>query len=290
MEPLEGRDFWEEDASQQFSALTERAGSDDPLERWAVTFALGDLDTVESRNLLRTLSGDDDAAVAHTAVATLKRLTRREQAPGGSSGRRMSSARLYAERVEARVSMDRVRLLPMLADPRDSVRAAAARALGELRDEKSAGRVADLLDDSSPTVRRAAAWSLGATATPGASEFLVDLLQDDDAGVRAVAASALGELCDIDCAEPLAAALSSDASAEVRLSACASLAQCGGVVEETGTQRERRFLLSECAIEALREAADGDSDAAVRGLAVDVILELDDLEETTGNGSATVFV
>jgi len=290
LEPLEGRDFWEEDASQQFSELVDRARSDDVLERWAVVFALGDLDTVESRNLLRALKADPDASVAHAAGATLKRFTRRDQVSSDTKRRRMSSARLYAERVEARVSMDRARLLPMLEDPRDSVRAAAARALGELGDEKSAGDVAMLVEDPFPAVRRAAAWSLGASATPGASDILIPLLQDEDVGVRAVAASALGELCDIDCAEPLADALSSDSSAEVRLNACASLARCGGVVEETSKQRDRRFLLSQNAVEALREAADGDSDADVRDLAVDVILELDDLEETTGNGSSTVIV
>jgi hypothetical protein len=61
-------------------------------------------------------------------------------------------------------------------------------------------------------------------------------------------------------------------------------------VEEAGWRRDRRFLLSDHAVEALREAADADSDDDVRDLAADVILELDDLEETTGGGSATVFV
>lgn len=289
-EPLEGRDFWHEDAQREASQLAARANSDDPMERWAVIFALGDLDTLESRELLVELSRDSDESVAAAAGATLVRLQRRKQA---APGRRTwaSSKRLYEERREAVISVNRDRLFPLLDDDRDFVRAAAARGLGEMQDEACAAALVRLLGhDPEASVRMAAAWALGAIGSPGAAVFVCHALGDEDPSVRAAAAAAAGEFCDTDCAESLAERLRGDDEPTVRLNACASLASCAASVEQHGRGRERRFLVCEEAIEALREAADSDVEDDIREYAAEVLLDLDDLEETTGNGESTVMI
>lgn len=53
-------------------------------------------------------------------------------------------------------------LVAFMDDAGPELKGAAARALGELRDEGVAGRLVDLLDDTSAVVRRDAAWALGA--------------------------------------------------------------------------------------------------------------------------------
>ena len=283
--PLEGREFW--DQAIGLGTLLERASSPDPLERWAAVFALGDIEDQRASDALRRLCDDADPLVSQAAAATLKRAERLTAKPTVTRRGSISIVRRYAARIEARMAPERAKLLPMLDDERPLVRAAAARALGEMGDTRSTGRLSQLaVEDAYATVRTACAVALGDLADADASEALQELLEDEEASVRAAAAVALGELCDTEAAEVLGEVLLNDDDASVRVSACEGLAGCACAVAQYGSKGQREFLFSEQALAALREAADRDLDENVREAAAEVLLELDDLEETIGGGNA----
>lgn len=284
--PLEGKEFWDQEIG--LDTLLERASSSDPLERWAAVFALGDIDDQQASDALRQLCDDADALVSQAAAATLKRGERLAAKPTVTRRGPITTARRYAARIEARMAPERAKLLPLLYDQRPLVRAAAATALGEIGDTSSTRRLSRLaMDDAYATVRRACAVALGHLADADASESLQELLGDEEAGVRAAAAVALGELCDAEAAEVLAEVLLNDDDPSVRASACEGLAGCACSVAQFGFKGQREFMFSEHALMALREATDCDLDEGVREAAAEVLLELDDLEETTGGGYAT---
>jgi HEAT repeat protein len=124
------------------------------------------------------------------------------------------------------------RLLGLLgSDPAAAVRAAAAEALGELQQPGSGPAVVQALSDPAPEVRQAAAlavaklkWAAGAGAVASRLEM------DRDVRVRELAASSLGELGGTQWADALAQALAKDPSSRVRLNAAEAL----GKVEARG--------------------------------------------------------
>lgn len=86
-------------------------------------------------------------------------------------------------------------LVSLLRDSDEWVRAASARALGELRDARAAEELVAALADASGRVRELAAWALGEMKEERAVENLSGLLASDaQAGVRTMAAWALGEI------------------------------------------------------------------------------------------------
>jgi HEAT repeat protein len=287
--PLEGKEFW--DQAIGLGALLERASSPDPLERWAAVFALGDVEDQRASDALGSLCDDADPLVSQAAAATLKRAERLTARRAVTRRESMSVVRRYAARVEARLAPERAKLLPLLDDERPLVRAAVARALGEMGDTRSTRRLSQLaVDDAYAAVRRSCAVALGHLADADASEALQELLEDEEAGVRSAAAVALGELCNTETAEVLGEVLLNDDDVSVRMSACEGLAGCACTVAQYGSKGQREFLFSEHALAALREAADRDLDEDVREAAAEVLLELDDLEETIGGGNATTPV
>jgi HEAT repeat protein len=88
-----------------------------------------------------------------------------------------------------------------------SVRAAAARALGELADPRAVEPLIAALDDDSEEVRRHAARALGEVPDSRAVEPLVAALGDDDKEVRENAMEALGAIGDARALKPVVAAL-----------------------------------------------------------------------------------
>ena len=87
------------------------------------------------------------------------------------------------------------RLVSLLSDPDEWVRAAAARALGEIRDERAADGLVVALSDGEWRVREMAAWALSELKDERAVEALCRLLTSDAQGeVRQTAARALGEI------------------------------------------------------------------------------------------------
>lgn len=86
-------------------------------------------------------------------------------------------------------------LVSLLGDADEWVRAAAARALGEIRDGRAAGKLIDSLSDGDARVRETAAWALSEMKEEGAVDKLCRLLiSDAQAEVRRMAAEALGEI------------------------------------------------------------------------------------------------
>jgi len=78
-----------------------------------------------------------------------------------------------------------------LQDPVPAVRAAAASALGRLRDTSAVQALGNAIGDSFPEVRVEAVRALGVIDDEAVLGFLVAALQDNDAGVRTVASEVL---------------------------------------------------------------------------------------------------
>jgi len=121
-------------------------------------------------------------------------------------------------------------LLPVLIDAVPAVRAAAAQALGRIAgpaDEDVIDGLARALQDPSDTVRQAAALALGdVEPSPGQLAFTSELLRASDVGVRRAAVRALLTLDTAQSADRLLPLLD-DPDAEVRQSAVGALGFSG---------------------------------------------------------------
>jgi len=158
----------------------------------------------------------------------------------------------------------------LTGDPSMSVRAAAARSIGELSAvlrepgedflTQVAQQLVGALADPSPQVRQAVAVGLGQLGWGGAGRTLADVLATDpDAAVRGLAAHALGQLGSAQWVEALQEALAHDASPSVRLYAADALGNIGsrraldGLVAALDDEEVR---VQEAAVLALRQIAD----------------------------------
>lgn len=84
----------------------------------------------------------------------------------------------------------------MLSDPEETVRCAAAKALGQCGDGAALPALRTALDDQSERVQLWAIRSLGQLHDRESVERLIDRLDNPDWGFRAYAAGALGEIGD----------------------------------------------------------------------------------------------
>lgn len=109
-----------------------------------------------------------------------------------------------------------------LRDDSDRVRASAVRALGHLADAANGPTLREALDDPEPTVRSELPAALASTLGQGASPQLRALLGDRDPDVRATAAAAAGDIGSKALCDALAARLD-DAAADVQLEAALAL-------------------------------------------------------------------
>ena len=107
-------------------------------------------------------------------------------------------------------------LISLLGDADEWVRMAAARALGELRDERAGDQLIARLGDSDWRVRELAAWALSEMKDKRAVTALCNvLLSDRQVEVRRMAAEALGEIRSADAIPSLRQALN-DSETRVR--------------------------------------------------------------------------
>jgi HEAT repeat protein len=143
---------------------------------------------------------------------------------------RLDACRLaprFADGADARREVRDALISRIYDDERRGVRAAAAEALGIVRDEGSAFALEAALKDREPGVRCAALAGLGRVAGDGAFAALASALESDgDQRARAAAAGALGELAIGKAAGPLARALK-DVSGLVRAAAAEALGRVG---------------------------------------------------------------
>jgi beta-lactamase regulating signal transducer with metallopeptidase domain len=99
-------------------------------------------------------------------------------------------------------------LITLLGDSDEWVRMAAARALGELRDQRALAKLVATLSDDDWRVRELAVWALSEMKDPGAVTALCNvLLSDVRVEVRRGAAEALGEIQSADALPTLKQAL-----------------------------------------------------------------------------------
>lgn len=101
-------------------------------------------------------------------------------------------------------------LIKALKDDDPQVRSLAARALGEIGDQKASDSLIEVLDDPSPEVRMNAASSLGWLGASEAVEPLIELLRDENEGVVHSSVCALGAFKDPRAVEPLCEVLNRD--------------------------------------------------------------------------------
>lgn len=103
---------------------------------------------------------------------------------------------------------ERAALITLLGDTDDWVRMASARALGELRDDRSLTKLVATLADNNWRVRELAVWALSEMKDDRAVTALCNvLLSDAHVEVRRGAAVALGEIASSDALPALRQAL-----------------------------------------------------------------------------------
>ena len=117
------------------------------------------------------------------------------------AGRRQSQAYGGAlQQVQAlKHARDVSGLIRMLNNPieksaKSTIRAAAARALGEIADSRACEPLRALMDDPAPRVRFTVAYALGRLGDREACQTLLEALADDEGLVRDAAAISLGKL------------------------------------------------------------------------------------------------
>lgn len=119
-------------------------------------------------------------------------------------------------------------LITLLGDSDAWVRMAAARALGELRDERALARLVATLSDDNWRVRELAVWALSEMKDDRAVNALCSvLLSDARVEVRRGAAEALGEIASADALPSLKQALN-DNEATVRTKAGWAISEIEG--------------------------------------------------------------
>jgi HEAT repeat protein len=187
------------------------------------------------------------------------------------------------------------RLLRVLRGRRvgDSVREAAAAALGQIGDAAAVPGLLAALDDANADVRRAAA-ALGEIGYAAAVPGLLAALDDAEARVREAAAAALERIGDAAAVPGLLHALR-DAEARVREAAAKALGQIGDATAVPGLLHalgDTAWLVRAAAAEALGRigapavpgllAALGDADANVREAAAAALGQIGDAAAVPG--------
>jgi HEAT repeat protein len=113
-------------------------------------------------------------------------------------------------------------------DPNERVRCAAIEHLPFVEDERAFDVLADALKEETPNVRAAAARALGNMDAPQVVERLIEGLVADDVWVRYFSARALGRHRDEGSVEALKRVIEKDEFNHVRIAALDSLGQIGG--------------------------------------------------------------
>ncbi len=94
-------------------------------------------------------------------------------------------------------------VIQQLQDGHQTARRQAAKALGQVLDERVILPLIAALEDQAADVRAAAGWSLLAKQEPDASRALINLLQDPEASVRSEAAAMVANFTDAEVVTPL---------------------------------------------------------------------------------------
>ena len=146
------------------------------------------------------------------------------------------------------------------SDPNETVRVAAAEALGRMEARSAVPALGAALGDQSVAVRRTSAWALGQIEDKSSVEALVRALGDHDAQVRETATWALGQIEDAGSVAALAERLGHDGQVEVRRRAAWALGQ----------------IEDKSAVPPLGTALRGDRDPEVRRTAAWALGQIED--------------
>ena len=181
----------------------------------------------ESAALLARLA-NDDAAVRRIALLDLADLEEEDLLPSLVAALRDDPAaevRLEAARVLASWERDEIveALCGALLDVNEDVRGAAAQSLTELKDPKSGAVLRRWVERPEPFVRAAALRALRELRFADAFDPALHALADATPGVRLEAVAVLGWLKDARALAPLATLATCDAETDVRRAAVGSL-------------------------------------------------------------------
>jgi tetratricopeptide (TPR) repeat protein len=198
------------------SARGDSDGALDDLER-AIRLDARYADAYNDRGTIRERKGDMDGALEDYSRAV-------EVDPNHGYAQR-NRATIYRGRgLRYRAYLDLARAVQ---SPVASVRASAARDLGELGLTDGADLIADLLSDDAAEVRQRAAWAMGRLDGRAYARDLAALMFDSGDWVRSSAAIALGEIGAKEYKDHLLMALERDDDIVVRAHAAISLCRMG---------------------------------------------------------------
>ena len=150
--------------------------------------------------LLQIASGDSEAPLRASALATLRSLGLRDALPAAILGLSDPDQRVRAAAVDLVGHIGGPEVVGLLrtqtTDPDPTVRASAVRALGAIGAVAAESDIRRLLSDPNPVVREAAVQAAVDGRLTSMVPPLIDLLGDSEASVRRNAARALGGLGD----------------------------------------------------------------------------------------------
>ncbi len=120
-------------------------------------------------------------------------------------------------------------------DERESIRVAAIKALGEIRDARAAEALIEFLRDENPGIQKATAAALIHIGSPAVPSLIGVLSADADCYARREAAHALGEIGDKRAVPALIDALLKDPETDVREAAAMALGRFGDTRDVVGS-------------------------------------------------------
>ncbi len=201
------------ESPEAVSALVTLSSKGQEEVRQTACQELAESDTPEVLNALKTACVDPAAKVRQAAIQAIAKIDNKDRKTALKEALQNPNGDVQENAVKSLVKLEVNEAYPEIAEilqnkkVDQSVRVAAAKALGEIKFDAAVESLIPSLKDEFPKVRKAAAEALGKIGDSRAVEHLIGALQDQDIDVRSEAAKALGELKAPESIEPLIEAL-----------------------------------------------------------------------------------
>ena len=170
----------------------------DTYSKEMLVFAIGEMETNSSVDLLKSLQYDPEIAVRKAAIWSLGEIGTPEahEALLAFIQDREAEVLMQAMQViqEKKIQIAAPHLMYFLQHSRPEIRAKAANSLGQLRAQVSIETLLVTTEDEHPSVRMEAVRALGRIGDPATINHLISLLNDQSSDVRAQVINALDEI------------------------------------------------------------------------------------------------